>query len=178
MSTQREGIFGNITIYVLNNKWRVILLSILFTLLCSIGLKDFGFNFNYKIFFSQKEGSDLEHFEAFQEKYGKDDNVIIVLAPESKNVFEKETLGAIQELVDMVWLTPYSMQVDAITNYQHVRTEEGILYVDDLVPAVEGLLEGDFQEIKQITLNDQLLVNRLINKDGSVTGHKYHLPSG
>ena len=89
------------------------------------------FDGDYHVFFS-KSNPELEAFDALQEKYSKDDNLIVVLSPKNKDVFTKENLIAIEELTEASWQTPYSSRVDAITNYQHTRAEEDDLFVEDL----------------------------------------------
>ena len=92
----------------------------------------------------------------------------MVLAPKNKNVFTKENLIAIEELTAQAWNTPYSSRVDALTNYQHTRAEGDDLYVEDLSYESENLTPEKVEEIKNIALNDPVLVHRLVNEDGSV----------
>ena len=155
------------TEFILNNRWKVLLFSALFAFgLASQAKMDF--DGDYHAFFS-KSNPELEAFDALQEKYTKDDNFVIVLSPEDKNVFSKKTLTAIEELTKESWNTPYSSRVDAITNFQYTRAEGDDLYVDDL--SYESSLKSneEIAEIKKVALNEPLLVHRLINKDGSVT---------
>ena len=54
---------------------------------------------------------DNEHvlaFDELQEKYSKDDNVFVVIEPPDGNVFNRETLAAIEELEQAAWQTPFS----------------------------------------------------------------------
>ena len=125
------------------------------------------FDGDYHVFFS-KSNPELEAFDGLQEKYSKVDNIIMVLAPNNKNIFTKENLIAIEELTAEAWNTPYSSRVDALTNYQHTRAEGDDLYVEDLSYESENLTTERVKEIKKIALGDPVLVNRLVNKEGSV----------
>ncbi len=152
--------------FVVKHKWIVLLL----TLVLAMGLGSQGkmeFDGDYHVFFS-KSNPELEAFDGLQEKYSKVDNIIMVLAPKNKNVFTKENLIAIEELTAEAWNTPYSSRVDALTNYQHTRAEGDDLYVEDLSYESENLTAERVEEIKNIALNDPILVNRLVNKAGSV----------
>ena len=152
--------------FVVKHKWIVLLL----TLVLAMGLGSQGkmeFDGDYHVFFS-KSNHELEAFDGLQEKYSKVDNIIMVLAPKNKNVFTKENLIAIEELTAEAWNTPYSSRVDALTNYQHTRAEGDDLYVEDLSYESENLTAERVEEIKNIALNDPILVNRLVNKAGSV----------
>ncbi len=74
--------------FVIKNKWGVLLGSLLLVMgLASQGKMEF--DGDYHVFFS-KSNPELEAFDALQEKYTKDDNVILVVSPKNKNVFTKE----------------------------------------------------------------------------------------
>ncbi len=153
--------------FVIKNKWIVLGL----TLLLALGLGSQGkmeFDGDYHVFFSESN-PELEAFDALQEKYTKDDNVILVLSPDNENVFTKENLVAIEELTAEAWNTPYSSRVDAITNFQHTRADGDDLYVDDLSYESSLKTNEEIAEVKKNALKEPLLVNRIINKEGSVT---------
>ena len=72
-------------------------------------------------------------------------------------------------LTSEAWNTPYSSRVDAITNFQHTSAVGDELYVDDLSYNSVEKSESEIEEIKEIALKEPMLVNRLINNEGSVT---------
>lgn len=153
--------------FVIKYKWPVVILS----LVLALGLASQGemkFDGDYHVFFS-KSNPELEAFDALQEKYTKDDNVVIVLAPKNGNVFTRENLTAIEELTSTAWNTPYSSRVDAITNFQYTRAEGDDLYVDDLSYESSTKTNVEIEKIKEIAINEPLLIHRLINEKGSVT---------
>ncbi len=153
--------------FVIRFKWPVLIISILL----AVGLGSQGkmqFDGDYHVFFSESN-PELEAFDALQDKYTKDDNIVIVLAPKDKNVFTKENLVAIEELTAEAWNTPYSSRVDAVTNFQHTSAVGDDLYVDDLSYESATKTEVEIAEIKKKALKEPLLVHRLINEEGSVT---------
>ncbi|MGI9547850.1 MAG: efflux RND transporter permease subunit, partial [Flavobacteriaceae bacterium] len=153
--------------FVIKFRWPVLLAAILL----AFGLASQGkmeFDGDYHVFFSESN-PELEAFDALQDKYTKDDNVIMVLAPENGDVFTRENLIAIEELTAEAWNTPYSSRVDAITNFQHTRAEGDDLYVDDLSYESENKTDEEIIEIRKIALKEPLLIHRLINEQGSVT---------
>ncbi|MEE9363456.1 MAG: efflux RND transporter permease subunit [Cellulophaga sp.] len=153
--------------FVIKYKWYVFLaMTILALGLGSQGKMEF--DGDYHVFFSESN-PELDAFDALQEKYTKDDNVVIVLSPENGDVFTKENLMAIEELTTEAWNTPYSSRVDAITNFQHTKAVDDDLYVDDLSYQSALKTKEEIQEIRKIALKEPLLVNRIINTSGSVT---------
>jgi len=153
--------------FVIKYKWPVFIGSIVLTMgLASQGKMEF--DGDYHVFFSEAN-PELEAFDALQEKYSKDDNIVLVLAPKNGDVFTKENLIAIEELTAEAWNTPYSSRVDAITNFQHTRAVEDDLYVDDLAYESSSKSDAEIKEIKKIALKEPLLLHRIINETGSVT---------
>ncbi|MEO0572951.1 MAG: efflux RND transporter permease subunit [Bacteroidota bacterium] len=153
--------------FVIRFKWPVLIASILL----AMGLASNGkmqFDGDYHVFFSETN-PELEAFDALQEKYTKDDNIVIVLAPKNGEVFTRENLVAIEALTAEAWNTPYSSRVDAVTNFQHTRAEGDDLYVDDLSYESTNKSDEEIGKIKAIALKEPLLVHRLINPEGSVT---------
>ena len=153
--------------FVIKFKWPVLIL----TILLAFGLASQGkmeFDGDYHVFFSESN-PELEAFDALQDKYTKDDNVLLVLAPANGEVFTRENLIAIEELTAEAWNTPYSSRVDAVTNFQYTRAVGDDLYVDDLSYESENKTDEEIRKIKEVALSEPLLVHRLINEKGSVT---------
>jgi len=153
--------------FVIKHKWGVVIGSLLLVMgLASQGKMEF--DGDYHVFFS-KSNPELEAFDALQEKYTKDDNVIIVLSPKNENVFTRENLTAIEELTTSSWNTPYSSRVDALTNFQYTRAEGDDLFVEDLSYESSLKTTAEIAEIKRRALSEPLLVHRILNLKGSVT---------
>ncbi|MFT4566479.1 MAG: putative RND superfamily exporter protein [Saprospiraceae bacterium] len=152
---------------VLKFRWPVLVLSILLAFGLGSQAK-MQFDGDYHAFFS-KANPESEAFDALQDKYSKDDNIVIVLSPNNKEVFTKENLAAIEELTAAAWNTPYSSRVDAVTNFQYTRAVDDDLFVDDLAYESNLKTKEEIAEIKKVAMSEPLLVNRLLNKDGSVT---------
>ncbi len=167
LKSETNSFAKNWATFVIKYKWLVLL----FTIILAFGLGSQGkmdFDGDYHVFFS-KSNPELEAFDDLQDKYTKDDNVIIVLTPSNETVFTKENLMAIEELTAEAWNTPYSSRVDGVTNFQHTRAEGDDLYVDDLSYETHLKTKAEIEEIKKIALKEPLLVNRIINKEGTVT---------
>ncbi len=153
--------------FIIKFRWPVLILSILL----AVGLGSQGkmqFDGDYHVFFSETN-PELEAFDALQDKYTKDDNIVLVLAPKNGDVFTRENLVAIEDLTAEAWNTPYSSRVDAITNFQHTSAVGDDLYVDDLSYESASKTDTEIKEIREKALKEPLLVHRIINEKGSVT---------
>jgi predicted RND superfamily exporter protein len=132
------------------------------------GMQFLKFSNNYRVFFSE-ENPQLQAFDALQNKYIKNDNAMIALAPKNGRAFTRETLAAVEELTKEAWQIPYSTRVDSVTNFQYTWADGDDLVVQDLVEGAEQLSDADLERVKNIALKEPLLLNRLINPDASVT---------
>ncbi len=168
-STRVDRLVTRFTQQVIRFKWLVVIATIGLVGLAGSGAGGLYFNTDYRAFFSE-DNPNVQAFEEIQAVYTKNDNIIFVIAPQSGQVSEEETLAAIEDLVDEAWTIPYAIRVDAITNFQHTFAEEDDLIVQDLVEDAVGRPSEYFSDVQRIVLAEPLLKNRLINDAASVTG--------
>lgn len=149
-------------------RWVGVILVAAMVVLALGGTRHLSFSNDYRIFFS-KENPQLVAFETLQNTYTKSDNVLIVIAPKDANVFTRQTLDTVEWATHEAWQTPYSIRVDSITNYQNTYAEVDDLIVEDLVTDAATLTPEALSHIRDIALNEPLLLNRLISPSGHVT---------
>ena len=152
-------------------RWRypVLIFFTLVAILAASGGRFLSFKTDYRVFFSE-DNPQLQAFEELQNTYTKTDNVLFVLAPGDGSVFTRETLASVVQLTEAAWQIPYSIRVDSLSNYQHTDAEDDDLIVDDLVTDVDQLDDTGLRRIREIALNEPLIVNRLVSGRGHVTG--------
>ena len=153
---------------VVKFRWIFLISTLLFILVASSGAKNLFFNNDYRIFFNENDPR-LQAFESLQNTYTKNDNVLMVFAPDDGEVFTQKTLSAIEDITKRAWQTPYSMRVDSLSNYQHSASIEDDMSVGDLYEDANTLSDEDLLKIKKITLNEPLLLHRLISEKAHVT---------
>jgi len=156
------------TRWVIKRRWLVLIGVVLVTMMAGSGGQHLSFNNDYHVFFDD-DNPQILAFDDLQEKYTKDDNVFIVIEPESGNVFSRETLSAIEDLEQMAWQTPFSSRIDALSNFQHTRAEGDDMYVENLASDAQNKTDDEIARIREIALNEPLLVDRIVSRDGSVT---------
>ena len=81
-------------------------------------LQSFRNNNDPRIFFTQ-ENPDFKRFVALEDSFTANEVVLFVVHPKSDQVFETQTLEAIESLTDDAWTLPNSTRVDSLTNFQH-----------------------------------------------------------
>ncbi|MBT4837916.1 MAG: hypothetical protein HON94_11285, partial [Methylococcales bacterium] len=150
-------------------RWRygIIILTLMIVAIAASGAQRLKFSSDYRVFFGE-DNPQLMAFDDLQKTYTKNDNILILLAPDNQNIYTQEFLKALSELTEKSWQVPYSSRVDSITNYQHTEAEEDDLIVEDLVLDADELSQDDLKKIKQVTMNEPLLKNRLVSLKGNV----------
>lgn len=164
--TRFETLFGG---WVVEHRWWIIVATVIVVLVSSSGMRFLTVTNDTRVFFS-KDNPQLQALQALENTFSKDNSIFFVVAPKDANVFTRETLKAVGELTEASWEIPYSSRVDSVTNFQHTRSEQDDLIVEDLVGDVAGLSDRELERIKGIALSEPLLVNRLISPSGHVTG--------
>ena len=118
--------------WVVRARWPILLVSLVIVGFCAAGMRHLHFTTDYRIFFSPENPGRLA-FEALENMFAKNDNVMIILAPRDGDVFSPDMLNLIRELTTRSWQTPYSTRVDSIANFQHTTAADDDLAVRDLI---------------------------------------------
>ncbi len=150
-------------------RWWVLLLSLVAVVSMGWGASTLKFNSDYRIFFSD-DNPQLQAYEALQNTFTKDKGVLMVFAPKDGQVFSRQTLALIDEATELGWQVPYSRRVNSLSNFQYTHAEGDDLIVENLVKDPGSLSDGDLQRIRAIALAEPELVNRLVSPDGHYTG--------
>ena len=153
---------------IIRLRWLIVLITIVSVVGAGYGMGRLGFESDDRVFFSS-DNPQLLALEEFENTYNKESNVMVVIEPKEGDIFTASTLNAIEELTEDSWQLPYSSRVDSITNYQHTQVEEDDLVVGDLAVGAEAYGAKELEAVRQIALNEPMLVNRIISPDGTMT---------
>ncbi len=157
------------TRWVIRWRWPIVVVSLLVVMLLGSGARGLFFDTNYRAFFSD-ENPQLTAFEALQNIYTKNDNILFVVAPQDGRVFTPTTLDAIETLTAEAWKVPYAIRVDAVTNFQHTYAEEDDLIVQDLVENASDKGLNALGNARAVALSEPFIRDRLIDSEAEVTG--------
>ncbi|MEM1276367.1 MAG: outer membrane lipoprotein-sorting protein [Pseudomonadota bacterium] len=121
-----------------------------------------------RVFFAP-ENPDRQALDRFERTFARDENLMIVLDLDDRQVFTPQTLALIGEITDRSWYLPFVRRVDSITNHQHTYADGDEMIVRDLVVNPATVTEEAALEAKAIALEKIELVNSLISSDASTT---------
>ncbi len=155
-------------LWVIKHRWIVLVTTFVVVVGLGFGAQHLGLNQNYRVFFG-KDNPDLLAFEAIEDIYTKNDNILFVMRSKQGDGFNAKSLQAVRELTKEAWQIPHSTRVDSITNFQHTWAKGDELIVEDLVgegPITEGVVE----RARRISLKEPFLNGKLISPDWTTTG--------
>ena len=162
------------TRWVIRNRWWVVLSALVVTMASGTGMSKLALANDYRVFFSE-DNPDLNAFEAVENIYTKNDNVLFIVKPREGEVFTAANLEVIRSLTEDAWQIPFSTRVDAITNFQHTWADGDELIVEDLVGRGEITPEV-VARARRVSLAEPLLTGRLIAPDALTTGVNVRIP--
>ena len=155
--------------FIIRHKIITVILSVMMVMAMGFGAQFLTFTNDYRVFFGE-DNPQLLAFEELQDTYSKNDNVMFILVPEDGEVFTNKTLEAVAWLTERAWETPHSSRVESLTNYQHTSAQEDDLLVEDLAFEPGDISDEELAKIRNIALNEPVLINRLISPQAHVTG--------
>ena len=88
-----------LTSKTIEHRWWVIVVSVLTVIIAAIGISKLNIDSDLRVFFS-KDNPQLQQLEALEKTFTKSENVIFIIAPKNKQVFDRHVLGAIKALTD------------------------------------------------------------------------------
>ena len=161
----------NYAAFVDKFRFIIIAFTLLLTFLMANGAKLLFNNTDndYRTYFND-DNPELLAFDFIQNSYTKSDNALIVISPKTGDVFNPNSLAAIQWLTQQAWQLTHSTRVDSIANYQHTETDGDNLTVAELYEETAGLTPAQLERIKNIVLNEELLLRRLIAENSETAG--------
>ena len=154
---------------ILRRRWLVVAVATLLMLAVAGGARFIGVTNDYRSLFDE-DNPQLAAFDDLENTYSVSHTALIAVAPREGSVFTRETLGALEELTEAAWRTPYSNRVDSLTNYSHSEAFGDDLIVEPLVDDAQSLSDADLKRVEEIALNAVAIAGRLVAHDGRVAG--------
>ena len=168
METVRE-IEARLGEWVIAARWPIIAATLILVAIAASGGRFLEFSSNYRVFFSE-DNPQLLAFEALENTYTRNDNVLFAVVPDDRDATSARALEAVAWLTERAWQTPYSTRVDSLANFQHTTADGDDLVVRDLVDEAVRADPAERSRIRAVALAEPRLAARLIATDGAVGG--------
>ncbi len=123
--------------------------------------KDLEFDYNFEHFFPV-ESDDAEFFYQFREKFGSDNEFIIIAVERPNGIFDKAFLKKVSEFCDS---TKHFRGVRSVTSLTSVKSPIINSFGVIEVPLVNLNSEGSVDRDSAVLVNDRTLIGNLISPD-------------
>lgn len=158
---------GFISQFSIKHRWLIWLFCTLISVITATGAIRLVPASDYRVFFSPDNPQRLA-YEAINQSYTRNDNILLAIEPADGNVFSLEFLTLVDEVTQQLWQLPFVIRVDSLSNFQHSYAIDDDLMVNDLFePGISKA--DDLPQIKQVALAEPQLLNRLISKPSDIT---------
>ena len=157
------------TATILNHRWAIIGIAVSCMLAMAAGSGGIGVTNDYRSLFDD-DNPQFIAFEDFENTFGTSQTMLVAIAPRNGSVFSRDALGAIQELTEAAWETPYSIRVDSLTNHSRIEGRDNELIVEPLIDDAGTLDNAKLLRIRETALDIPEISGRLVSHDGKVGG--------
>ncbi len=151
-------------------RWLIAIGVPLIVLALASNLKHLQMNGSYRIWFGE-ESKTLKDYDNFRTTFGNDDALIISFQ-DKEGIFTQKALQSIDNITQALWKMKYVARVDSITNYQYVHAnpdEPDDIVVEDFIQNISKATSNYLVNRKEIAINDPLVVDGFISRDGTTT---------
>ena len=109
----------------------------------------------------------LIEFDKLEEYFGDNEYLLVGFQATAGDVFQADTLDAIQRMSDFLDFHPYVTQLRSITNFQYIHADGDDLRTDYLIEDIEDVIgnEGAIEDIKTVLRSEKLAMGTLITED-------------
>ena len=118
---------------ILRLRWLWLAVSIVLLVVAFMGAGRLAFDPSARIFFDPLN-PDRIALDRFETTFAKDDNLMVVLAPDAGDVFTPKMLALQGRITECMWRLPLVRRVNSVTNFQNTTADAEGLLVQDLVP--------------------------------------------
>lgn len=158
----------SLSLWLVRNRLTLSILTLLLLVATGLGIPKLGFNGDFRHMFGE-ENRELKILESIEATYLQADNVVVLIKPQSGDVFDKQNLHLVEQLTEILWQTPYSIRIDSLTGYNRSHSEDDTFYVEPLIEDVSTLTEADIESIRLFAREDAYLKKGLVSEDEQVT---------
>ena len=159
----KQSLTHRISSLIVNNPRKSLLASFVLIALLVPGVLKLQSNFSYRIWYQESDPLLLQ-FDEFQQRFGNDDNIVILIHHED-GIFTKESVELIQQVTDAIWLAPEIIRVDSLSNYNWTYAQDDDIIIEPFLPDDIELTKSFLSKRQTQAVNHEILPGYLVSKD-------------
>ncbi len=101
------------------------------------GVANLTVSYDTRIFYSEQNQLLLQ-LRDFERKFSHNNNILFVISPRDElagKIATVETLQALVEITDRAWRLPHSTQVESLSNFPRIVSDDAAFSVLEMVPS-------------------------------------------
>ncbi|MCP4681718.1 MAG: hypothetical protein GY864_05250, partial [Desulfobacterales bacterium] len=143
----------------------VIVITLLITIAIGCFFSNLKLNNTIDMYFEEDDPAVKIHRE-FRETFGNEEMVLVLFKDD--NIFSNKKIEIIRSISKMAKEMKYVHRVFSITEQEEAISEKDTIFFKKIIP--EGILDQDtLAEVRQSVLNNKILLQRFISRDGTTT---------
>ncbi len=147
---------------------RTFLVIVIVVVISCYGITKLWITIGVSAFFSDSDAT-AQAFETLARHYGDSSTVGLIIAPESGDVFDRETLQAISQFTEEAHQIPYGQRIYSLTNYKFIYDQNDELQIESLLSDSDNLEDAALVQVRDRYLVDTLVIDKLFSSNGHVT---------
>ena len=164
LSSRAQNLLDRYAHFLTAHPWWVLGLWLIFVAAMSTGSGWLTFRSDERVFFAE-ENPLLVQLDAFQKRYGKEDNAVILVHAREGDLIRGEHLAAIARITADAWKTPHARRVDSPTNFLIVSGDAENMSVDHFWRTVDPVDPKSLQALREKANETPLLMGRILSHD-------------
>lgn len=157
---------GRILGLIYTHSVKIALLSLLCVFTAGWGVQYLHLNTHYTNFFEPDDPRLLAHTQ-LESDYNNSDNISFLIRQHEGDIFNRETLQAINRLTQGAWKLPYALSVTSLTTHKRVQAEGDEISSTPLIDLNASSL--DKHDIKNYVLSTNSLIRHVVSVDGTMS---------
>lgn len=177
-SAALSGLLARLREALLANPIWTLMLAVLLATGAASGTAFLTFRSDERVFFAT-DNPDLDRLQRFESRYGKDNNLLVLIEAKQGDVFTPQHLAAIAGVSGELWSAPYVKRVDSLTNFQVASGDAEGLSIDQLWRQGDPTDAASLNKLRETAKATPLLMGRLLSKDlrATMVAVNFRLPA-
>ena len=162
---------------LLGRPWLTLAAALAVAALSAAGSGLLTFRADERVFFAA-DNPQLARLDAFEARYGRDDNILVLVRARSGDLITSDGLAALAAIAEDLWSAPLIKRVDAPTNFQIAVGDREGLTIDQLWRSGDATDPAALERVRAWASDAPLLMDRLLSADfrSALVAATYRIP--
>jgi len=153
--------------FMVRYRWWLCVATLVSVGVMAMGLPRLGYDSSFRVFFPEDD-ANLIAYDKLGDQFKLYENLIFVVGVKEGDVYSEVNMNSLDKITNRSLLLPHVFQVSSLANYEHMEAGKETLQIAPLFDSNHQLTPKYLAGIREKALQDGLVLNRLVNKDGTL----------